>query len=402
MHVHYPLLPSSRVPASFDAAEGAALLYLAHGVTSVRDVGNFDGIWSRKQKMAEADSPSPRMFCCGPILDGEESRMGLLSRKIRSPAQAHALVDDLANKGANFIKVYDWLAPRSLAALREAAARRRLPVVGHIPFSVSFEEAGVHDVQHLNGLQFEEMPLGFDFHDREDFARYFRCWASIDEERIEDIVRISVEQGIVHTPTIVAQYRIARSKDPGGASDETSRLLPRYFRDVLWSPEVGLSYLQGHSDAVFRDMKEAVVQIRRVVGRLHRAGVRIFAGTDGPANPMTTPGVSLHEELHQLVSSGLTPEEAWTAGTRHPGEFLRLPMLGTLQKNAPADILLFREDPTRDLSALSTLEAVAASGRLYPKEMLEEGVARHKRYFEGRLFDVVTMAVARRAMKMFD
>ena len=165
---------------------------------------------------------------------------------------------------------------------------------------------------------------------------------------------------------------------------------------------MGISYLQGHSDAVLQDLKEAVVQIRRVVGRLHRAGVRILAGSDGPGNPSTTPGVSLHEELHQLVSSGLTPEEAWAAGTRHAGEFLRLPLLGTLQKNAPADILLFREDPTRDLSALSTLEAVAANGRLYPKEALDEGVARHKRYFESRLFDFVTMAVARRAMKMFD
>lgn len=399
MHVHYPLLPSRWIPSTFDAAEGAALLYLAYGVTTVRDAGNFDGIWSRKQKMAEPDSPSPRMFCCGPILDGEESRMGLLARKVRNPAEAQAAVDDLANRGANFIKVYDWLTPRSLAAVREAAARRRLPVVGHIPFSVSFEEARVHDVQHLNGLQFEEMPPGFDFHDREDFARYYRCWASIPEERIEQIVRISVEQGIVHTPTIAVQDRIARSRD--AAADETSRLLPRYFRDVLWNPEVGIPCLQGHSDDVLRDMKEAVVQIRRVVGRLHRAGVRILAGTDGPGNPGTTPGVSLHEELQQLVSSGLTPEEAWTAATRHAGEFLGLPLLGTLQKNAPADILLFREDPTRDLSALSTLEAVAAGGRLYPKGVLDVGVARHARYFARPLFDFVTMAVARRAMRMF-
>ena len=65
-------------------------------------------------------------------------------------------------------------------------------------------------------------------------------------------------------------------------------------------------------------------------------------------------------------------------------------------------MLLFREDPTRDLAALSTLEAVAANGRLYSKEVLDEGLARHKRYFESRLFESATMTVARQELKKFD
>ena len=402
MHVHFSAPPSRWIPATFDAAEGAALLFLAHGVTALRDVGNFDTIWGRQRKMEDGDTPGPRMFCCGRILDGEQSKIGGLAQRIRDPAEARAAVHERADRGAGFIKVYDWLDPESLAAAREAAAERRLRIVGHIPFSVNFEDAGVEDVQHLNGLQFKDMPLGFNFHEPRDFAMYYRTWADIDEERIDEIVRISVEQEIVQTPTIMVQDRIARMNDPGETHDQSSYFLPRYYRDILWNPEAGLTYLQGQSDAVLTDMKKAVGQIRRVVGRLHQAGVRILAGTDGPGNPGTTPGVSLHEELHHLVLSGLSAEEALAAGTRHGGEFLGLPMLGTLQENAPADIALFREDPTRDLSALSSLEAVAANGRLYPKEVLDEGLLRHKRYFESRLFESVTMTAARQELKKFD
>jgi imidazolonepropionase-like amidohydrolase len=402
MHVHFPVLPTRWIPTTFDAAEGIALLFLAYGVTTVRDVGNFNAIWRMQKKMEQGYSPCPRLFCCGQIIDGEGSKLGGLAQVVRNPAEARAAVNDRADRGAGYIKVYDWLTPDSLAAARDAAAKRGLRIVGQLPFSVNFEDAGVEDVQHLNGVQFKDMPLGFNFHDPKDFAMYYRTWADIDEERIEEIVRISVEQNIVHTPTIVVQDRIARIHDPDVTQDQSSLFLPRYYRDVMWNPEVGISYLQGHSDAVLTDMKKAIVQIKRVVGRLNEAGVRILVGTDGPGNPGTTPGVSLHEELHNLVLSGLSPEEALAAGTRHGGEFLGSPMLGTLQENAPADIALFREDPTRDLAALSTLEAVAANGRLYPKAVLGEGLNRHKKYFEGRIFEFATMAMVRQGMKMFD
>jgi hypothetical protein len=70
-------------------------------------------------------------------------------------------------------------------------------------------------------------------------------------------------------------------------------------------------------------------------------------------------------------------------------------------QGAPADLLIFREDPTRDLAALSTLEAVVAQGRLYPKEMLDQALARWHAHFEGRFYDTVTMAIARRRMRQF-
>jgi imidazolonepropionase-like amidohydrolase len=140
--------------------------------------------------------------------------------------------------------------------------------------------------------------------------------------------------------------------------------------------------------------------MKLLVHRLHEAGVHIYAGSD-TFNPFVVPGASLQEELYHLIDAGFTPEEVWAAATREAGEWLREPRLGSVEEGAPADLLIFREDPTRDLAALSTLEAVVAQGRLYPKEMLDQALARWRAHFEGRFYDTVTMAIARRRMRQF-
>lgn len=83
------------------------------------------------------------------------------------------------------------------------------------------------------------------------------------------------------------------------------------------------------------------------------------------------------------------------AATRWAGETLGMYKLGTVQEGAPADFLFFREDPTRDLTALSTLEAVVAQGRLYPKAVLDAALARHRAHFNGWLYDQLSRAYAR-------
>jgi hypothetical protein len=70
------------------------------------------------------------------------------------------------------------------------------------------------------------------------------------------------------------------------------------------------------------------------------------------------------------------------------------PMLGTIQLGAPADLLVFREDPTRDLNALQTLEAVIAGGRLYPRETLEVAVGRWQQHFADPVYDKISMWLA--------
>ena len=79
-----------------------------------------------------------------------------------------------------------------------------------------------------------------------------------------------------------------------------------------------------------------------------------------------------------------------------------MPQLGRLEEGAPADLLLFREDPTRDLAALDTLEAVVADGRLYRRDALERALELQREHFRGRIYDTLTLGAARAATTVMD
>jgi len=99
---------------------------------------------------------------------------------------------------------------------------------------------------------------------------------------------------------------------------------------------------------------------------LHAAGVTLLAGSDAP-NLGLALGGSLHEELHHLVTAGLTPTEALLAATSVPARVWsdltgRDCDFGTVEVGKRADLLLVRGDPTADITATQQIEEVFLGG----------------------------------------
>ncbi len=368
MHVHHP--PDTIL----GDVELFGMLFLAHGVTAVRDTGNFDGaVMESRRSIRRGEAVGPRTFACGPILDGAPP-FWPGSRVVETPAEAQRVVRELARDGVDCIKVYERLTVEVLDAVRDAAGQADLPVVGHVPAGIGFREARLDDVQHLTGILEEGQ-------------------TELTDARLRSVITASAVLDIAHTPTLVTWERTSKLSDyPRLRADPAARVLPRYFRDVLWHPQ---------NDPRFRDrtaedwagLGEAPENARRVAGRLHEGGVQLLLGTDTMA-PFLFPGSSLHEEMREFERIGLDPEEIWATATWRAGEALGEPDLGRIVSGAPADLLIFREDPTRDLGALETLEAVVADGRFYPVALLEEALARRRVHFEGALVDGLTMWAA--------
>ena len=359
-----------------------AILFLAHGVTSVRDMGSLTGpTLELRRAIVEGEHPGPRIFSCGRPLDGNPPVPGRGNRPVASVEEAHAAVAELAAAGVECIKVYDNLKADVLDAVAAAAAQHGLPVVGHVPVDAHFERAPITDVQHLTGLRRE----------RPDSISGF---GDVDLERIARFVASSRERQIAHTPTLAAVAAMLRPESAG--SIEAARWLPRWVPELYWSrarqsitPQARASW----SDAldVFLD----------VTGRLHEAGVRIHAGTD-MLTPFQVAGESLHRELALLVEAGLTLEQAWVAATLTPAATLGAVELSPFDAGAPADLLVFGSDPTRDLAALDSLEAVVAQGRLYPLALLQSYLARYRDFYRSGLVDGLTMTLARGALALAD
>jgi imidazolonepropionase-like amidohydrolase len=368
LHVHHPPALALGQRELFD------LLFLAHGVTSVRDTGSFDGrLFAYRRRIDAGEHPGPRIFACGAILDGDPPAWPG-ARRVHDAAEAQQAVARLAAEGADCVKVYNQLDEASFIAIREAAAARGLPVVAHVPEQVPFERVAGVEVQHLMGLT-------------ED-------WAALGERDVDRYVFHSLRFDLVHTPTLVVFARAALldRADSLGA-DPAARLLPRFYRELLWNPAAN-PLVFWLTPGGWGEVGLRAAAMQRVVRRLHESGVRILAGTD-TLNPYVVPGASLQAELVQLAEAGLGLEGAWIAATRHAGEALGVPGLGRVAEGAPADLAIYGEDPSRDAAAFATLRAVIVRGRLYPREDLVAAAARRRERLDGWLPSTLFRAAAR-------
>jgi imidazolonepropionase-like amidohydrolase len=98
---------------------------------------------------------------------------------------------------------------------------------------------------------------------------------------------------------------------------------------------------------------------------MHRAGVRVMAGTDAPLRN-SPPGFGLHEELAWLVRAGLSPFDALRAATLEPARFLKLEdSVGTIAPGKLADLVLLDANPLADIGNTRRVSAVVANGRLF-------------------------------------
>lgn len=378
MHVHSP---DASAP---NQVEIFSLLYVAHGITTVRDTGNFDGSIQRvRDRIRAGEFVGPRVFACGPIHDGDPP-VWPGAVVVTDVAAAKAEANAIADQRYDCLKVYERLRPEVLAALRDTARARGLPVVGHIPAGMEFENAGIDDVQHLRALPGP-------YRSSENLGGFLRTetapWSHLTPERIDEVVRISLAQGISHTPTLVVLDRLSRLDDYAAQMREPAmQLLPRVYPEIAWDPSVA-PWFASITPLEWKDAQRQILpQAKRMVLALQRAGVPLHAGSD-TMNPYVLPGVSLHEEIHHLVDAGLTPEEALVTATQNPGKFLREPGLGTIAPGAPADLVLYRKDPTQDAAALETREAVVVDGRLYSRAALDAAVATFRDYVHGWTYD---------------
>ena len=103
--------------------------------------------------------------------------------------------------------------------------------------------------------------------------------------------------------------------------------------------------------------------IRTSIFSLYRGGATILVGTDSPFTPI---GINTHNELFQMVKSGLTPFEALRSATVLPAQLLGASAeIGTLEPGKLADIVLVEGNPLEDITAAGNVRMTVKSGHVY-------------------------------------
>jgi cytosine/adenosine deaminase-related metal-dependent hydrolase len=389
MHVHLPPDNALRL------TRGAALHYLLHGVTTLRDAGDLDGtsIDAARRLDRDGSHPVPRVFCCGPFVGaGKAMFRNTIVLQDASDAGAEAAAIRVKAAGASFMKFYDGLTEPMIRALERACARHGLKIMGHVPAALTYEEARIAEVQHFFGVP---KPSTLE---RNALVNRSCDWHAVDEARMDEIVETSLRFGIANTPTIVTNQKMLcyRDYDVARAQAELTSV-PPFYLDVVWHPERGRLNNRLARDYLERQVVPAIEKKQRLARKLFDAGAKLYLGTD-VAQPFLVPGKSLQEEMALFVEAGIGLEQVWQLATQGAGERLGVNGLGWLQAGAPADILLFRRDPTENLDHLSSLEAVVTAGRLYRTSDLHQALQASSAYFASPLIRPLAQRGAERAL----
>jgi imidazolonepropionase-like amidohydrolase len=109
---------------------------------------------------------------------------------------------------------------------------------------------------------------------------------------------------------------------------------------------------------------------RKLTGEMHRAGVRLLAGSDS-LDRYVFPGNSLHYELRELVAAGLTPQQALQSATENPAEFFGRKDTGMIAAGRRADMVLLDADPSQEITNTQKISGVVLAGQLLRRKDLD-------------------------------
>ena len=325
-------------------------LYLAFGVTGVRDMGSsFERTIELRRSIEKGTIAGPHILTPGPGLEGkagEDPRLPILV--VSTPDEARKAVDEVNDMGADFVKIFTRIELEPYMALLERARQLRVPVAGHLPTKVRIEDAielKQASIEHFFGLE------------------------RLTEARLRKAFVEAARQGVRVTPTLGMHKRTLLQGVDEMTSDPRVQLIPEDLRKDWGDPKKDYA-------ATKADFKEkapkAYSHYQELTRWLKQSGVLILAGSD-TGDPYTIPGGSLLDELTLLVDAGLTPMEALRGATSEAAHYMKLePMFGSVQFGDSADLVLLDGDPTVDIANVRRIAGVMWRGHYYDKAGIEK------------------------------
>lgn len=354
-------------------------LYLAHGVTRVRDAGTHLGSALAVRRPGGRDPSGPTVRWGSPPLDGTPPVLSF-GLGVETPDAARELVRMAQREGFDFVKTYDRLSPGVYRAILDEAGKIGIAVEGHVPLASSPMEAvarGQRAIDHLTLVLESCIPGALAWThadaDADSLAlladgRLAAALDRYDEAACHALFRRFAEAGTWHIPTLVQMRGAFALDDPGVVDSPDNALVPDAVRRE-WT-----EYRANAKPDELRAGRAVYARMLRLVGDMHRAGVRLLAGTDASTEPFVVPGAALHEELALFVGAGLTPLEALRTATtdaaRYAGDD---PSRIGFRVGAPADIVLLTADPRRDIRNTRAIAWVIQRGVAHDRAALDAG-----------------------------
>src|SRR5579872_2533642 len=235
------------------------MLYLANGVTTVRNMAGFPKLLELRDKVAKREVLGPTIITA----NGESAK---------TPAEGEQAVREQKRLGYDLIKVLPGLSRPTYDAIANTAHEVGIPFVGHVPADVGILHAiemGQQTVEHLDGY----IQLRLDY-------------TPLTEEKLRTFIQRTLEAGVWNVPTMAVM-----EANLGIVSLDQLRARP----ELAYSPDATVqeSIRIRMRDRAPKELGIAMQRDRmRLLKALNSAHARIMFGTDAP-ELFTVPGFTI-------------------------------------------------------------------------------------------------------------
>jgi hypothetical protein len=282
----------------------------------------------------------PRLFGTGNTIDG--SRIYYAGAPaLTSSGQVALELAQARDLDFDLIKTYVRLSDPVQRRVIEEAHREGMPVTSHELYpGVAY---GADGVEHVKGTS----------------RRGYSPKVSELNRSYQDVVDLLALSGMTLTPTvgIYGGYGLLAAEDPSLLDDR------RIAAFIPWAREARPG--SGPLDVRRRLVSDMAGLARRVL----EGGGTVVVGTDAPINPQ---GLSLIAEMQILVDyGGMSPVDVMRATTSVSAQAMGYGRdLGAVRSGMLADLVVFADDPLRDIRAVRDVELVVEGGRVHTLDEL--------------------------------
>ncbi len=333
-------------------------LYLANGVTAIRNVWGMPMHLRWKRAIARGEMNAPMFFTSGPKLTGPEF-IGDDNLQLFSAEEGIEKVKRYKKKGYDFIKTYYGLTEDIYDAIMKQAIASDMDIIAHpsqkVPYAYHYK-APIVTIEHAEDIV--QQPLQY----------------KLDTAQLRQVVSsFSKAEHTSFCPTLIAYYNIYKMLEhPDILESDRVEYMNPAIQILDSKPE-----FERWEYAQFKDSTLAGNILKQhnfqmfAINQLNNAGVNIVCGTDAGIG-VTAPGFSIHEELKWYKKAGLSNYDVLRTATINVSKTHKVMQnMGSIEPGKLANLILLKENPLEKLDALENPQLVIVGGKVTNRDTLD-------------------------------